>query len=111
MKFNMEEIILSSLKRYEDLLNRIESKIEGQKKVLTFDEAAKYSGISKSYLYKLTANGTIPHSKPNGKQIYFDREELESWLLSNKVKNKESIEKEALSYCSLSGRNGVRYGK
>lgn len=31
------------------------------KAVLTSDEAAQYMGISKSYLYKLTMRGEIPH--------------------------------------------------
>ena len=31
------------------------------KEVLTSDEAARYMGISKSYLYKLTMRQQIPH--------------------------------------------------
>ena len=106
----MEQEIITSLLRQEEQLIRIESLLENQKKVLTFNEAARYSGISKSYLYKLTAAGSIPHAKPNGKQIYFDREKLETWLLSNEVKGKVSIEREALSYMTLSNKKGVRYG-
>ena len=37
------------------------------KEVLTSDEAAKYMGVSKSYLYKLTMRQQIPHFKPMGK--------------------------------------------
>ncbi len=48
------------------------------KKVLTFDEAAKFTGLSKSYLYKLTSQQRIPFFKPTGKLVYFDREELET---------------------------------
>lgn len=55
------------------------------KEVLTSDEAARYMGISKSYLYKLTMRQEIPHYKPMGKMCYFNRHELESWLQSNKV--------------------------
>jgi len=47
------------------------------KEVLTSDEAARYMGISKSYLYKLTMRGEIPHFKPMGKMCYFNRVELE----------------------------------
>ena len=50
------------------------------KEVLTSDEAARYMGISKSYLYKLTMRGEIPHYKPMGKMCYFNRAELEEWL-------------------------------
>lgn len=55
------------------------------KMVLTFDETARYMGISKSYLYKLTMRKEIPHYKPMGKMCYFNRLELEAWLQSNKV--------------------------
>ena len=43
------------------------------KEVLTSDEAAKYMGVSKSYLYKLTMRQQIPHYKPIGKMCYFNR--------------------------------------
>ncbi len=59
----------------EQRLNRIEQLLAGQKNVLTFDEA--YTGISRTYMYKLTCGSRIPHYKPNGKNIYFDRAELE----------------------------------
>jgi excisionase family DNA binding protein len=53
------------------------------KRVLNFEEACKYLGYKKSYVYKLTSSGILPYSKPNGKRIYFDRELLEEWMLSN----------------------------
>jgi len=34
-------------------------------------------------MYKLTSAGILPFSKPNGKSIFFDREKLEAWMLSN----------------------------
>lgn len=55
------------------------------KEVLTSDEAARYMGISKSYLYKLTMRAAIPCYKPMGKMVYFNRQELESWLQSNRA--------------------------
>ncbi len=55
------------------------------KEVLTSDEAARYMGISKSYLYKLTMRQQIPHYKPMGKMCYFNRAELENWLQNNRV--------------------------
>jgi len=56
-----------------------------QKPVLTMNEAEIYTGLKKSYLYKLTSTNEIPHYKPRGKKIYFKREELIAWCLSNKV--------------------------
>jgi excisionase family DNA binding protein len=64
-------------------LVRLEKLLIGNKEVLTFDEASDYTGISRSYLYKLTASKKIPHSKPNGKMVFFDKKKLVDWLLQH----------------------------
>ena len=73
----------------EDLkeqLDRIEQiSLLGVKNVLSFDDVLLLPGFSRSYLYRLTCERKIPHSKPTGKSIFFDRKEVEQWLLSNKV--------------------------
>lgn len=74
-----------------------------QKEVLTSDEAAKYMGISKSYLYKLTMQQKVPHYKPTGKMCYFNRMELESWLQSNRVATADEISERAQTYCLKKG--------
>ena len=79
-------------------LDRIEKLLLSKKRVLTFEEACEYTGIKASYMYKLTASQSIPHSKPNGKVIFFDKEKLESWLLQNEIKSKNDIESQALAY-------------
>lgn len=73
------------------------------KEVLTSDEAAKYMGISKSYLYKLTMTGQVPHYKPMGKMCYFNRQELEQWLQSNRVSTSEERNQRAQAYCMKKG--------
>ena len=60
-----------------------------QNKVLTLDQACQYLGYSKCYVYKLTSAGILPFSKPNGKSIFFDREKLEGWMLSNASSSQE----------------------
>lgn len=65
------------------------------KKVFNFEEACRFLNLSKSYLYQLTSKGLIPHYKPQGKMLYFEREELEQWLLHNPVKTKQQLEQEA----------------
>ena len=67
--------------------------------MLTSDEAARYMGVSKSYLYKLTMNQQIPHYKPMGKMCYFNRLELEQWLQNNRVATAAEIEQRAQAYC------------
>lgn len=65
------------------------------KPVLTFEEGCKYTGLSKSWMYKLTHRGDIPHYKPDGKKIYFKTSEIEKWLLRNKVSSNEEIKSKA----------------
>lgn len=73
------------------------------KEVLTSDEAAKYMGISKSYLYKLTMRREIPHFKPMGKVCYFNRKELEGFLQGNRVATAAEINSQAQAYCMKGG--------
>ena len=74
------------------------------KEVLTSEEAARYMGISKSYLYKLTMRQQIPHYKPMGKMCYFNRAELETWLQNNRVATSEEINERANNYCMKGGK-------
>ena len=67
-------------------------------KVLTFEQGCQYLGYAKSYVYKLTSSGIIPHSKPNGKSIFFERELLEKWMLSNANNSYLEKETEAATY-------------
>ena len=73
--------------------------ISTTKEVLTSEEAAKYMGISKSYLYKLTMRQQIPHYKPMGKMCYFNRIELEEWLQNNLIATDDEITQKANNYC------------
>ena len=69
------------------------------KEVLTLDEAAQYTGMRKSSLYKLTSAKAIPHSKPSGKVIFFNRLALERWMMSNPVATVAELNGRALAYC------------
>lgn len=89
------------LKQVADLITA--NTIFCTKEVLTSDEAARYLGISKSYLYKLTMQQKIPHYKPMGKMCYFNREELEQWLQTNRVATDEEISQQAQQYCMKKG--------
>ena len=69
------------------------------KEILTLDEAAQYTGMKKSYLYKLTASKAIPHYKPNGKNCFSRRTELEEWLTANPVATVADLNGRAQAYC------------
>nr|WP_304651346.1 helix-turn-helix domain-containing protein [Bacteroides acidifaciens] len=91
-----------NLKEVADLITA--NTIFTTKAVLTSDEAAQYMGISKSYLYKLTMRGEIPHYKPMGKMCYFNRAELEEWLQSNRIATSTEIADRANQYCMKGGK-------
>ena len=59
------------------------------KEMLTMDDAVLYTGLGKSYLYVLTCKKKIPYYKPNGKNIYFKKSELNEWLQRNRVAPEE----------------------
>jgi len=86
----------------EDRLKKIEVLLQSQKTVLSFDEVANYTGLSKSYLYKLTSSGGIPCYKPNGKNIYFNKVEIDSWLLQNRKSTNDEIDEKASGVVALS---------
>lgn len=70
------------------------------KQVLDMDDAVLLTGLSKSRLYTLTSQNKIPfHKSPEGRNIYFSREELNDWMLSRSFESGISIEKKAMEYC------------
>lgn len=87
----------------EDLQEIIDIVKTHSKEVLTAQETARYMGVSMSYLYKLTMKKQIPHYKPMGKVCYFKRDEVEEWLLSNRISTEQEINNKALSYCRRKG--------
>lgn len=72
-------------------------------KVLSFEQGCEYLGFKKSYVYKMTAAGILPISKPNGKKIFFEREKLEAWMLSNASKSHSERQIEAATYETTKG--------
>ena len=83
----------------DDILERlksIERKLEElavlNKETLTLKEAAKYLDLSCSHLYKLTYSKQIPHYKPRGKNVFFEKRELDKWLLQNRPATKAEME-------------------
>ena len=80
-------------------LNRIERySLLAAKNVLCLEDVAMLTGLSKSWLYKATCNHLIPFYKPNGKQIYFDRTEIENWMKQNRIATAQEIDQQATSY-------------
>lgn len=87
-------------------LDNLEAVFIQQKTVLNMEEVAAYTGLSLSCLYKKTSTGGIPCYKPNGKHIYFNKNEIDKWLLSNRKATREEIETAATNYCLTSKSGG-----
>lgn len=104
----MQNQVLDITEQQKELAEMITANIiSTQKEVLTADEAAKYLGVKKSYLYKLTMRRQIPFFRPMGKMCYFNRKELEQWLQTNRVATENELRQQANAYCmKKGGKNG-----
>lgn len=104
--------ILGSTKGLLERLSLMEENIYTTKKVLTFTEACFYLGISESLLYKLTSTREVPHYKPRGKMLYFNKDELDLWLMQNNVPTISAITKAVEEQKSTQPYYGInRYKK
>lgn len=92
---------MDTLNIIEQKLINIEKNQVASKEVLTLDETVLFTGFSKSYLYKLTSAGIIPHSKPLGKHLFFDRAKVQAWLLGKPIKTLAEIKTDAANYVTL----------
>jgi len=92
---------MENFKSIDERLRNIETLLSSQKTVLNFDEVVAYTGLSKSYLYKLTCSGGIPCYKPQGKHIYFNKPEIDQWLLQNRKATTREIESQAATFVTL----------
>lgn len=87
---------------------RPETSLIAVKNVLTFEEGCIYTGYTKSFMYKQTSQRKIPHYKPQGKMIYFERAELEKWLLRNRITPANEIDEQANTYVTLNQKGGAK---
>ena len=98
-KMIQEQKIFKQLEELEKLT------LLSAKEMLTIDEASKYLGMSKDYLYIMTCKKQIPYYKPNGKRLYFKKTELNEWLQRNRVTPVDEAESSAALYIAKKGGN------
>lgn len=83
----------------QEIRSQIKTLNLSTREILNVDEAIAYLQLSRSCLYKKTSQKQIPYYKPPGcKRIYFQKKELEEWLLSNKVKTVAELEDNNQNY-------------
>jgi excisionase family DNA binding protein len=97
----MEKLILKKLAKIEMLLM-------AKKDILTVNDLMIYTGWSKSYIYKLTSNNDIPHSKlrKGGKLIFFKRKKIDKYLTAYTVKTNDEIGKIADDFLTKKNKKG-----
>ena len=89
----------------EDKLNQILTySLLAAKNVLTLEDVALLTGLSKSHLYRLTCTHQIPYYK-RAKMLYFDKTEIENWMKQNRVATVDEINQDAINYL-ITGRIG-----
>lgn len=101
MEISIEQYLSAKVEELTIKLESIEKLLLTQKNVLNFSEVKLYTNLSESYLYELTSSGGIPCYKPNGKQLYFKKQEIEDWLLSNRKATNIELDELASSHISI----------
>jgi len=101
MKETTEQILSKQIEDLKLKIENIEKLFLTQKNVLNFSELKLYTNLSESYLYELTSSGGIPCYKPNGKKLYFKKQEIEDWLLSNRKATNIELDELASSHISI----------
>ncbi len=96
----MDQLLL----KLDQIENRLIEQNLLQKEVLNVKEATTYLNISQSHLYKLTSRNVIPCYSPNGKFIYFRRDELDNWLTTKRRSSIAELEQQAADYISTKQR-------
>ena len=101
MKETTEQILSKKIEALNLKIERIEKLFLTQKNVLNFSELKLYTNLSESYLYELTSSGGIPCYKPNGKHLYFKKQEIEDWMLRNRKATNIEIDELASTHISI----------
>lgn len=72
--------------KIKEILEEIrENTLIAAKNNLTTEEAAKYIGVSPRSMRKLASTHVIAYSKPNNKNLYFNKADLEEYMQTNRV--------------------------
>jgi len=68
---------------------------------LNSTEAAFYLHMSLNQLYKLNSAGAIPYYKPRGGRVYYQRSELQDWILKGRRATVRDINSAAIKSLTI----------
>lgn len=80
--------------KFVELMKAIKT---SRRDVIDINEAAEFTALSRSAIYKKVSKGEIPCYKRDGK-VYFRRSELEKWLTACRVSSNDEIASKASLY-------------
>ena len=73
-------------------LKRIEQMtLLAAKDVLSVKDVALLTGFKESYIRKLVEESKLPHYRPLGKTLFFDKAEIISFLRTNRIPSAQEI--------------------
>jgi len=86
----------NSIEEINSKLDKIQKLVlDKVKPFLNMDECSAYTGIPKATIYGFVSKGIIPFHKLNGKRTYFDKDEIDRFILNSKNRYKSNSEIEA----------------
>ena len=106
---NPFEVIMDKLNRIERMVTIIRENQENSKtqdsgkEIMNVQQVAKYLNIAKQTVYGMTSRREVPYYK-RGNRLYFQKSDIDEWLLSTRRKTIEEIKMEAASYLKVRGR-------
>ena len=89
LEMQVKELTTVEPEVINERLKSIEETLYTTKDILNMKEVCQYHDISQSLLYKLTCSGEIPHFKPRGKMIFFEKKELIEWIKKSNLLSSE----------------------
>lgn len=91
LEMQVKELTTVEPEVINERLKSIEETLYTTKDILNMKEVCQYLDISQSLLYKLTCSGEIPHFKPRGKMIFFEKKKLIEWIKKSNLLSSEII--------------------
>ena len=79
-------------------LDRLEAQmVLATKTVLDINDVASLTGYTVKYLRQLVARRDIPHYR-RGNRLYFNREEIEDWMMGERIPTNDEMRIKAMGY-------------
>lgn len=80
---------------YAELNRRLQNiekmSVLAAKRMLSVKDVALLTGFAESYVRKLVQESKLPYYRPMGKMIFFDRDEIDSFLRTNRIPSAQEL--------------------